>query len=63
MIDLQALMDGLGAKSQRERAGTQMTLGQVIARLEEMNPASDIYGLVSPESYRSIKCTINETNR
>lgn len=59
MIDLQALMDGIGAKSPWERASsTQMTLGEVIARLEEMHPAANIYGLVNPDSYRGYYCDL-----
>jgi len=59
VIDLQALMDGMGAQMQRERASsTQMTLGEVIARLEEMHPAANIYGLVNPDSYRGYYCDL-----
>lgn len=52
MIDMQALMDGLGAKWQKERAATQMTLGGLIEILEGMPDSVEIVGLGELDSYR-----------
>ena len=48
----QALIDGLKAQWQRERAESQMTLGKLIAALESMPPDSHVDGIDSPHSYR-----------
>ena len=52
MIDIQALVDGMSAQWQRERAQTQMTLGKLIAALEGMPEGSMVSNLVEPHSYR-----------
>ena len=51
-MDLQALFDGMGARWQRERAESQMTLGALIATLEQMPPDAMVDGLRRPHSYR-----------
>lgn len=50
--NMQALMDGLSAQWQRERAASQMTLGAMIALLEGMAPDQEIEGIGEPHSYR-----------
>lgn len=52
MFDMQALVDGMGAQWQRERAATQMTLGKLINVLAEMPPEKKIEGFGRPHSYR-----------
>ena len=49
---LQALMDGMSAKWQRERAETQMTLGELIAALEAIPPSAMVANLDNKHSYR-----------
>jgi hypothetical protein len=49
---LQDLIDGMSARSQRERAGTQLTLGTMIQALGEMPPDTPICGLGELRSYR-----------
>jgi hypothetical protein len=51
-MNLQALVDGLSAQWQRERAETQMTLGKMIAALEAMPPETVVANLIEPHSYR-----------
>ena len=50
--NIQAMMDGLSAEWQKERAATQMTLGKLIAALEVMQSNALIQGINSPHSYR-----------
>lgn len=50
-MNLQALIDGMSAQWQRERAETQMTLGQLIERLETLPPKTMV-ALAKPHSYR-----------
>lgn len=58
MHPLQAIMDGMSAQWQRERADTQMTLGALIALLDTL-PASDVVvGLGSLMSYRGYYCDL-----
>lgn len=52
MIDMQALVDGMSAKWQRERAETQMTLGNLIAVLTAMPAGAHVANLSHPHSYR-----------
>ena len=52
MNHLQALMDGMSAKWQGERAETQMTLGKMIKALEAMPETMKIKGLGELDSYR-----------
>jgi hypothetical protein len=49
---LQAMLDGMSAKWQRDRAATQMTLGALMNRLKELPPDLLIDGLARPHSYR-----------
>ena len=51
-MDLQALMDGMNVKWMRERAETQMTLGDLITALECMPQYTFIDGIKEPQSYR-----------
>ena len=51
-MDLQAMVDGLSARWQRERAETQLTLGKMIAALEALPPDTEIAGLGEAHSYR-----------
>lgn len=41
-MNMQALIDGMGAQWQRERAETQMTLGKLVAALEAMPAAAEV---------------------
>ncbi len=50
--NMQALIDGLGAQGQRERAETQLTLGKLIAALESMPDGAMVVNLVDAHSYR-----------
>ena len=50
--NIQAMLDGMRSGMQRERAATQMTLGDVIETLEELPPDTEIEGLKSLHSYR-----------
>ncbi len=52
MNNMQALVDGMSAEWQRERAASQMTLGSLIDRLEAMPPETMIDGIMGPHSYR-----------
>lgn len=49
---LQAFIDGMNAQRQRERSRTQMTLGQVIKRCQELKPGTCIHKLGTLDSYR-----------
>jgi hypothetical protein len=51
-MNIQALMDGMSAKWQRERAETQVTLGKLIAALEAMPEGAEVTNLNSAHSYR-----------
>jgi hypothetical protein len=52
MDHMQALVDGMSAQWQRERAATQMTLGALIVALDAMPPGAEIDGIQDPHSYR-----------
>ena len=52
MNHLQALIDGINANLQRERAESQMTLGRMIKRLEELPEDLEIVGFGKLGSYR-----------
>ena len=56
--NMQALVDGLNAQWQKDRATTQMTLGDLISRLESMPADKLIHGLRDPHSYRGYYCDI-----
>ena len=49
---LQAMLNGMSAQWQRERAETQMTLGKMIDILETMDANTQIDGIDHPHSYR-----------
>ncbi len=51
-MTLQALMDGMSAQWQRERAETQMTLGTLISALEAMPADAKVANLRDAHSYR-----------
>ena len=51
-MDLQALVDGMSAQWQRERAATQLTLGALIVALEKMPADAQVANLHDPDSYR-----------
>ena len=51
-MNIQAMLDGMSAQWQRERAETQMTLGKLIAALEAMPADAEVAGLIGPHSYR-----------
>jgi hypothetical protein len=51
-MNIQALMDGMGAQWQRERAETQMMLGKLIDALEAMPEGAEVANLNSAHSYR-----------
>jgi hypothetical protein len=51
-MNMQALIKGMNAQWQRERAETQMTLGKMIAALEKMPADAMIDGIRHPHSYR-----------
>ncbi len=50
-MSLQALVDGMSAQWMKKRAETQMTLGDMIARLESL-PGGVMVPLSNPHSYR-----------
>lgn len=50
-MDIQTLIDAMSAQRQMERSQSQMTLGELIARLEAM-PADAPVNLDEPHSYR-----------
>ncbi len=52
MDTIQALFDGMSIHWQQERAATQMTLGNIISRLEVMQKDQRIKGLGNLDSYR-----------
>lgn len=51
-MDIQALINGMNAQWQRERSETQMTLGRLIAALEEMQEGSEVANISDAHSYR-----------
>jgi hypothetical protein len=51
-MNMQALIDGLGAQWQRERAATQMTIGKLIEALKAMPVGAQVSNLRFPHSYR-----------
>lgn len=59
MHPLQAMMDGWSAASQRERSGTQLTLGQLITLLEALPADRQVRGLGELMSYRGYYCDLS----
>jgi hypothetical protein len=52
MHPIQAMVDGMNAEWMRQRSQTQMTLGGLIARLEQMPADTQVEGVDHPHSYR-----------
>jgi hypothetical protein len=52
VLNIQALVYGMSAQWQRERAQTQLTLGALIEALKQMPPDTQISGLGDLHSYR-----------
>lgn len=55
---MQALVDSMSAQWQRERAKTQMTLGDMIVMLEALPQDTEIKGLGELNSYRGHYCDL-----
>lgn len=51
-MNLQAMINGMSAQWQRERAETQLTLGELIEVLEAMPDDAQVANLRNPHSYR-----------
>ena len=51
-MSIQAFIDGMNLQWQRERAKTQMTLGQLIAALEKMPGGTEVANIHGARSYR-----------
>jgi hypothetical protein len=51
-MNIQAFFDGMSAQWQRERAQSQLTLGDLIKQLSEMPTGSTVDKLENPHSYR-----------
>ncbi len=51
-MNIQDLFDGMSMRMQKLRAEKQMTLGKLIAVLEEMPPDVQVQALCCPHSYR-----------
>lgn len=58
-MNLQHMIDGMNAASQRERAASeQMTLGELIDTIENWPADREITGLCNPHSYRGYYCDL-----
>lgn len=57
-MNIQDMVDGMNARMQRERAGTQFTLGTLIKALEGLDGERRISGLGRPISYRGYYCDL-----
>lgn len=58
-MDMQKLVDMIGAQAQNERSSIQMTLGELITSLEMMSPNLKIKGLAAEcDSYRGYYCDL-----
>ena len=51
-MSIQALFDAMSREWQRERAATQLTLGELISTLEKMPENTTLPDLADPHSYR-----------
>lgn len=51
-MNIQAMLNGMSAQWQRERAETQMTLGKLIAALEAMPEGAEVANINNAHSYR-----------
>ena len=58
MMDTQSLINLLTSLSQKNRAKTQMTLGGLIARLQQLDQSLEMEGLYGPHSFRGYYCDI-----
>ncbi len=58
MHPLQAMVDGMNAAWQKERAGKQLTLGAMIEALGTYPPEQLVYGVGEPDSYRGYYCDL-----
>jgi hypothetical protein len=58
MNPFQAMVDGLGAAWQQERARKQLTLGRLIEQLFTLDPARRMEGVGNPHSYRGYYCDL-----
>jgi hypothetical protein len=58
MDKIQAMINGMNAEFQRERAGSQMTLGRMISILSEMPKDLEVKGLGDLDSYRGYYCDL-----
>lgn len=56
MHEFQALINGMSAEWQRERATTQLTLGKLIEALRAMPPSASVANLTHAHSYRGYYC-------
>ena len=52
------MVNGLNAQAQLERGATQMTLGDMIERLEAMPQTAFVDAIESPHSYRGYYCDL-----
>jgi hypothetical protein len=57
MFDFQAMLDGMSVQWQKERADTQMTLGELITALEQ-SPDLEVTNIGRPHSYRGYYCDL-----
>ena len=57
-MNVQALINGMSEKWQRERSETQMTLGKMIASLEAMPEGAEVANLRDAHSYRGYYCDL-----
>lgn len=58
MNNIQALVDGMGAEWQRQRAKSQMTLGKMIDALAAMPADAQVAAIHGPQSYRGYYCDL-----
>lgn len=58
MNHIQALVDGMSQKFQKDRAASQMTLGEMIEILEQMPSETKVCNLNSAHSYRGYYCDL-----
>ena len=57
-MSLQHLIDGIIKQQQKDRASTQMTLGQFIDRLSQLPSDSEVVAFESPHSFRGYYCDL-----
>ena len=55
---LQAVVDGMAAQWQKDRAASQMTLGDMIDTLSAMAPDAQVANLTDAHSYRGYYCDL-----